>query len=44
MAATAPGRNGEHVAELERLSALHDHGSLTDEEFAAEKAVLMNGS
>lgn len=35
---------GDHVTELERLSALHDHGSLTDDEFAAEKAVLMNGS
>jgi hypothetical protein len=33
-----------HVAELERLAALHDHGSLTDEEFAAEKAGLMNSS
>jgi hypothetical protein len=41
---TATRHNGEHVAELERLSALHDHGSLTDEEFAAEKAVLMNSS
>jgi hypothetical protein len=39
-----PRPNGEHVAELERLSALHDHGSLTDDEFAAEKAILMNGS
>lgn len=39
-----PGHGRERVAELERLSALHDHGSLTDEEFAAEKAVLMNGS
>jgi hypothetical protein len=37
-------RDAERVAELERLSALHDHGSLTDAEFAAEKAVLMNGS
>jgi hypothetical protein len=35
---------GERVAELERLSVLHDHGSLTDEEFATQKAVLMNGS
>jgi hypothetical protein len=46
---TAPGTgtqppDGHHVTELERLSALHDHGSLTDDEFAAEKAVLMNGS
>lgn len=42
--ATTRRRHDEHVAELERLSALHDHGSLTDDEFAAEKAVLMNGS
>jgi hypothetical protein len=35
---------GGRVAELERLAVLHEHGSLTDEEFAAEKAVLMNGS
>jgi hypothetical protein len=41
---TTTRRDAEHVAELERLSALHDHGSLTDAEFAAEKAVLMNGS
>ncbi|HXD65137.1 MAG TPA: hypothetical protein VNV17_10995 [Solirubrobacteraceae bacterium] len=39
-----PRRDDQHVAELERLSALHDHGSLTDDEFAAEKAILMNGS
>jgi hypothetical protein len=38
------GGNGGRVAELERLASLHDHGALTDEEFAAEKAVLMNGS
>ncbi|MGP0051553.1 MAG: SHOCT domain-containing protein [Solirubrobacteraceae bacterium] len=37
------GRDAERVAELERLASLHDRGSLTDEEFAAEKAVLMNG-
>jgi hypothetical protein len=40
----AAGRNGEHLAELERLAMLHDSGSLTDQEFAAEKAVLMNGA
>jgi hypothetical protein len=34
--------NGGRVAELERLAVLHQHGSLTDEEFAAEKAVLQN--
>jgi Short C-terminal domain len=36
------GANGGHVADLERLATLHDRGSLTDEEFAAEKAVLMD--
>jgi hypothetical protein len=35
-------RNGERVAELERLSQLHAVGSLTDAEFASEKAVIMN--
>ena len=43
-ASAPPRRDAQHVAELERLSALHDHGSLTDDEFAAEKAILMNGS
>jgi cytochrome b561 len=38
------GPNGGHVADLERLARLHDGGSLTDAEFAAEKAVLTNGS
>ena len=33
-----------HVADLERLSSLHDRGSLSDEEFANEKsALLANG-
>ena len=36
--------NGEHVASIERLAALHDRGALTDAEFAAEKASLLNGS
>jgi hypothetical protein len=40
----AAGTNGGRVAELERLSYMHDHGSLTDAEFAAEKAVLTNSS
>ncbi len=35
-------RNGGRVAELERLATLHDNGALTDEEFAAEKAMLMH--
>ena len=33
----------DKVAQLERLSALHDTGALTDEEFAAEKRVLVGG-
>jgi hypothetical protein len=36
-------RNGGRVAELERLSRLHAVGSLTDAEFASEKALVMNG-
>jgi hypothetical protein len=31
------------ITELERLARLHDSGSLTDAEFAAEKAVLLQG-
>jgi hypothetical protein len=38
------GQNGGHLADLERLANLHDSGSLTDAEFAAEKAALANGS
>jgi Short C-terminal domain len=36
--------NGGRIAELERLATLHDSGALTDAEFRAEKAVVMNGS
>jgi hypothetical protein len=38
-----PAANGDRLHELERLSALHDTGSLSDEEFAAEKALLGDG-
>lgn len=38
--APASGR----VGDLERLAQLHERGSLSDEEFAAEKAALTNGS
>jgi hypothetical protein len=38
------GANGGRVGELERLAKLHDNGSLTDAEFAAEKASLQDGS
>jgi hypothetical protein len=33
----------DRVADLERLALLHDRGSLTDEEFVAEKAALTSG-
>jgi hypothetical protein len=35
--------NGDRLAHLERLSALHDSGALDDAEFAAEKAALGAG-
>lgn len=41
----APGGAATHVAELERLANLHQHGALTDDEFASEKSVLLaNGA
>jgi hypothetical protein len=49
--ASARGRNGatrpatadgDHLDQLERLSTLHDSGALTDEEFAARKAELLD--
>src|SRR5947209_6973482 len=44
-APAAPPTNGaEHVASIERLAALHDRGALSDAEFAAEKATILNGS
>jgi hypothetical protein len=44
-AAAPPATNGgNHVAELERLAALHDQGALTDAEFTSEKAALLAGS
>ncbi len=40
----APARS-QPVEELERLATLHDHGALSDEEFAAQKTlVLANGN
>lgn len=45
MAVPVPtGPNGGRIDELERLARLHDNGSLTDAEFAAEKAVLTKGA
>jgi hypothetical protein len=43
-AVATAGATGGRVADLERLSQLHDKGSLTDAEFATEKAALRNGS
>ena len=39
-AASAPT---DTIAELERLARLHESGALTDEEFAAAKAKLLQG-
>ncbi len=44
VATAGAGAGSGRVAELERLASLHDRGSLSDEEFAAEKATLRNGS
>jgi Short C-terminal domain len=42
---TAPAATGERVESLERLAGLRDRGAITDDEFAAEKAhVLNNGT
>ena len=37
-----PSRGGDDISKLERLKALHDSGALTDEEFAARKAELLD--
>jgi hypothetical protein len=36
--------DAERMAQLERAAALHERGVLTDAEFAAQKASIMNGS
>jgi hypothetical protein len=36
------GEGDGRLAQLERLTALHDKGTLTDEEFAAEKASILD--
>jgi hypothetical protein len=38
---SAVATNGSAIDELERLSALHDHGALTDDEFMSQKAALL---
>jgi Short C-terminal domain len=37
------GMSQEKIAELQQLGQLHDSGVLTDEEFAAQKAKILNG-
>ena len=39
----APAAQPDRIAELKQLAELHDSGVLTDEEFAAEKAKILNG-
>ena len=41
-AASAPDPMDAKIAELEKLGRLHESGVLTDEEFAAEKAKILN--
>ena len=40
-AATAPSANGDSLAQLKKLSDLHDSGALTDSEFAMEKSKIL---
>jgi hypothetical protein len=40
---TAPAQASSPIEQLKELAALHDQGVLTDEEFAAQKAKLLNG-
>jgi len=43
-AAAAPASAGDdRIAKLQQLGDLHNQGILTDEEFAAEKAKILNG-
>jgi hypothetical protein len=45
-AAPAPAAGGmsqDKINELQQLGQLHDSGVLTDEEFAAQKAKILNG-
>jgi hypothetical protein len=41
-AAAGPG-NGTRLEQLERLATLHDNGALTDEEYSAQKGLLLQG-
>ena len=42
-AAPAPAAGGDMIEQLKQLGDLHAQGILTDEEFAAQKAKLLNG-
>ncbi len=42
-AAPAGGMSQASIDELKQLGQLHDQGILTDEEFAAQKAKILNG-
>ncbi|HWH95153.1 MAG TPA: SHOCT domain-containing protein, partial [Baekduia sp.] len=45
VARRAPEPALQPVEQLERLASLHDHGALSDEEFAAQKTVVLgNGT
>ena len=37
----APAASGDRLQRLERLTALHDRGGLTDAEFEREKALVL---
>jgi hypothetical protein len=39
--APAPHPDAGRYAALDQLASLHDRGALTDQEFAAEKAVVL---
>jgi hypothetical protein len=42
-AAPAGGMSQSSIEELKQLGQLHEQGVLTDEEFAAQKAKILNG-
>jgi hypothetical protein len=41
--AAAPAPQSDSIAQLKQLGELHASGILTDEEFAAQKAKILNG-
>jgi hypothetical protein len=42
--AAPPAAGSDRVGDLERLATLHDHGAITDDEFATEKVALLKGA